>query len=66
MRIQLRQHIAFAPAGSTSSSDGGRCQAVDLATGSCGRGGRVVVLGIAGEGKVLELPPDRIMLGDME
>jgi 2-desacetyl-2-hydroxyethyl bacteriochlorophyllide A dehydrogenase len=44
----------------------GAVEAVDLATRLVRPGGCVVVLGIAGEGKVLELPPDRIMLGDME
>ena len=29
-------------------------------------GGRVVLLGLAGEGKMLELPANRIMLGDID
>jgi L-iditol 2-dehydrogenase len=29
-------------------------------------GGRVVLLGIAGEGRTLELPTDRITVGDMD
>jgi L-iditol 2-dehydrogenase len=44
----------------------GAVEAVDLATRLVRPGGRVVLLGIAGEGKVIELPPDRIMLGDMD
>ena len=40
--------------------------AVELATRLVRPGGRVVLLGIAGEGKVLELPADRIMFGDMD
>jgi L-iditol 2-dehydrogenase len=44
----------------------GAVEAVDLATRLVRPGGRVVLLGIAGEGKVLELPPDRIMLGDID
>ena len=44
----------------------GAVEAVDLATRLVRPGGRVVLLGIAGEGKTLELPPDRVMLGDME
>ena len=41
-------------------------EAVELATRLVRPGGRVVLLGIAGEGKVLELPADRIMFGDMD
>lgn len=44
----------------------GAVEAVDLATRLVRRGGRAVLLGVAGEGKTLELPPDRIMLGDNE
>ena len=44
----------------------GSAQAVELATRLVRPGGRVVLLGIAGEGKTLELPADRIMFGDMD
>ena len=44
----------------------GAAAAVDLATRLVRPGGRVVLLGIAGEGKMLELPADRIMFGDMD
>jgi len=44
----------------------GAVEAVDLATRLVRPGGRVVLLGIAGEGKALELPADRIMFGDMD
>ncbi len=44
----------------------GSVEAVELATRLVRPGGRVVLLGIAGEGKVLELPADRIMFGDMD
>ncbi len=44
----------------------GAVAAVELATRLVRPGGRIVLLGIAGEGKVLELPADRIMFGDME
>jgi L-iditol 2-dehydrogenase len=44
----------------------GAVEAVDLATRLVRPGGRVVLLGIAGEGNTLDLPPDRIMLGDMD
>jgi L-iditol 2-dehydrogenase len=44
----------------------GAVEAVELATRLVRPGGRVVLLGIAGEGKVLELPADRIMFGDMD
>jgi L-iditol 2-dehydrogenase len=44
----------------------GAVDAVDLATRLVRPGGRVVLLGIAGEGKKLELPADRIMFGDMD
>ena len=44
----------------------GAVEAIELATRLVRPGGRIVVLGIAGEGKVLELPADRIMLGDMD
>jgi threonine dehydrogenase-like Zn-dependent dehydrogenase len=44
----------------------GAVEAIDLATRLVRPGGRVVLLGIAGEGKVLELPADRIMFGDMD
>jgi len=43
----------------------GAVEAVELATRLVRPGGRVVLLGIAGEGKTLELPADRIMFGDM-
>jgi 2-desacetyl-2-hydroxyethyl bacteriochlorophyllide A dehydrogenase len=44
----------------------GAVEAVELATRLVRPGGRVVLMGIAGEGKTLELSPDRIMLGDMD
>jgi 2-desacetyl-2-hydroxyethyl bacteriochlorophyllide A dehydrogenase len=44
----------------------GAVEAVELATRLVRPGGRVVLLGIAGEGKALELPSDRIMFGDMD
>jgi L-iditol 2-dehydrogenase len=44
----------------------GAVEAVQLATQLVRPGGRVVLLGIAGEGKTLELPADRIMLSDMD
>jgi 2-desacetyl-2-hydroxyethyl bacteriochlorophyllide A dehydrogenase len=44
----------------------GAVEAVELATRLVRPGGRVVLLGIAGEGRTLELPADRIMFGDME
>jgi L-iditol 2-dehydrogenase len=44
----------------------GSVAAVDLATRLVRPGGRVVLLGIAGEGKMLELPADRIMFADMD
>jgi 2-desacetyl-2-hydroxyethyl bacteriochlorophyllide A dehydrogenase len=44
----------------------GAVAAVDLATQLVRPGGRVVLLGIAGEGKMLELPADRIMFADMD
>jgi len=44
----------------------GAVEAVELATRLVRPGGRVVLLGIAGEGNVLELPADRIMFGDMD
>lgn len=44
----------------------GAVDAVELATRLVRPGGRIVLLGIAGEGKVLELPADRIMFGDMD
>ena len=43
----------------------GAVAAVELATRLVRPGGRVVLLGIAGEGKTLELPADRIMFGDL-
>jgi L-iditol 2-dehydrogenase len=43
----------------------GAAAAVELATRLVRPGGRIVLLGIAGEGTVLELPADRIMFGDM-
>ena len=44
----------------------GAVVAVELATRLVREGGRVALLGIAGEGKVLELPSDRIALRDLE
>jgi len=44
----------------------GAVAAVDLATRLVRPGGRVVLLGIAGAGKTLELPADRIMFADMD
>jgi L-iditol 2-dehydrogenase len=44
----------------------GATEAIDLATRIVRPGGRVVVLGIAGEGKTLEIPADRILFGDMD
>ncbi|HEU0335182.1 MAG TPA: alcohol dehydrogenase catalytic domain-containing protein [Gaiellaceae bacterium] len=44
----------------------GAVDAVELATRLVRPGGRVVLLGIAGEGHMLRLPADRIMFGDMD
>ena len=44
----------------------GAVEAVDLATRLVRPGGRIVLLGIAGAGKMLELPADRIMFADMD
>jgi threonine dehydrogenase-like Zn-dependent dehydrogenase len=44
----------------------GAVDAVELATRLVRPGGRVVLLGIAGEGKTLELPADRIVLADID
>ena len=44
----------------------GAVAAVDLATRLVRPGGRVVLMGIAGEGKMVELPADRIMFADMD
>jgi threonine dehydrogenase-like Zn-dependent dehydrogenase len=44
----------------------GAVEAVQLATQLVRPGGRVVLLGIAGEGRTLELPADRIMLSDLD
>jgi threonine dehydrogenase-like Zn-dependent dehydrogenase len=44
----------------------GAPEAVELATRLVRPGGRVVLLGIAGEGRMLELPADRITFGDMD
>lgn len=44
----------------------GAVEAVELATRLVRPGGRVLLLGIAGEGKLLELPADRFMFGDMD
>jgi 2-desacetyl-2-hydroxyethyl bacteriochlorophyllide A dehydrogenase len=44
----------------------GAAAAVELATRVVRPGGRVVLLGIAGEGKMVELPADRIVLGDID
>jgi threonine dehydrogenase-like Zn-dependent dehydrogenase len=43
----------------------GSPEAVELATRLVRPGGRVLLLGIAGEGKVLELPSDRFVLNDL-
>jgi threonine dehydrogenase-like Zn-dependent dehydrogenase len=43
----------------------GAVPAVELATRLVRPGGRVVLIGIAGEGKMLELPADRVVFGDM-
>jgi L-iditol 2-dehydrogenase len=44
----------------------GAVPAVELATRVVRLGGRVALLGIAGEGRVLELPADRIVLDDLQ
>ncbi len=44
----------------------GAVPAVELATRLVRPGGRVVLLGISGEDKTLELPADRIVFGDLE
>jgi L-iditol 2-dehydrogenase len=44
----------------------GAVPAVELATQIVRPGGRVVLLGIAGEGRTLELPADRVVLKDIE
>jgi L-iditol 2-dehydrogenase len=44
----------------------GAPEAVELATRLARPGGRVILLGIAGEGRMLELPTDRITFGDMD
>jgi L-iditol 2-dehydrogenase len=44
----------------------GAISAVELATRLPREGGRVVLLGIAGEGRTLELAPDRLTLRDVE
>jgi L-iditol 2-dehydrogenase len=44
----------------------GSVAAVELATRLVRPGGRVVLLGVAGAGKTLELPADRIMLADID
>ena len=44
----------------------GAVDAIELATRIVRPGGRIVLLGLAGEGKTLELPADRIMLGDID
>ena len=44
----------------------GAPEAVELATRLIRPGGRVVLLGLAGEGRMLELPSDRITFGDMD
>ena len=43
----------------------GAVPAVELATRLVRPGGRVVLIGIAGEGKMLELPADRFVFGDI-
>ena len=66
-RTPSRRRTACSAADSTSCSrPPALSAAVELATRLVRPGGRVVLLGIAGEGKVLELPADRIMFGDME
>lgn len=44
----------------------GAVQAVELATRAAREGGRIVQLGIAGAGKMLEVPADRLPLRDLE
>lgn len=44
----------------------GAVAAVELATRLPREGGRLVALGIAGEGRMLELPSDRVMIRDLE
>ncbi len=44
----------------------GAVPAIELASRLVREGGRVVLLGISGEGKALELPADRIALRDLE
>jgi len=44
----------------------GAVEAVQLATQLVRPGGRVVLLGLAGEGKTLELPADRLTLNDVD
>jgi 2-desacetyl-2-hydroxyethyl bacteriochlorophyllide A dehydrogenase len=44
----------------------GAVPAVELATRIVRPGGRVILLGIAGEGRMLELPADRVVLQDIE
>jgi 2-desacetyl-2-hydroxyethyl bacteriochlorophyllide A dehydrogenase len=44
----------------------GAVEAVDLATRLVRPGGRVSLLGIAGAGRMLEIPADRIMFADMD
>ena len=44
----------------------GAVDAIELATRIVRPGGRVVLLGLAGAGKSLELPANRIMLGDID
>ena len=46
--------------------DRGRAAAIELATRLVRPGGRVVLLGLPGEGQMLELPAGRITFGDME
>lgn len=44
----------------------GSVEAVELATRLVRPGGRVVLLGVAGEGRTLSLPADRLVLGDVQ
>ncbi len=44
----------------------GAVPAIELATRLPREGGRIVQLGVAGEGKLLELPADRLVLRDLE
>ena len=67
-RGPCRGHAAMRSAGGLDLviETAGAVDAVELATRLVRPGGRVVLLGIAGEGKMLEMPADRIMFGDMD